>query len=93
MPRKVRCVRCNGHVADVGRLSARKVCTSCAAARIQQACIELRERRGPIFEDYRAGLTDYVANLYRGEIPPSMPVADPVAVENETPTARETLPA
>lgn len=71
MPKKVRCERCRRHVAECGELSARKLCADCCEAAITSAILQLRARRGPIFERYRAGLADYVVNLYRGDMPPS----------------------
>lgn len=91
MPRKVHCERCHRHVSVCGELSARKVCASCGEARIIAAIEQMRARRGPIFDRYRGGLTDYVANLYRGDIPSGLPMPDDAGELAERETGHRVL--
>src|SRR5579863_3762560 len=94
------CARCGVSRAAAGGLSRTGKCGPCGEEALAESLTQIAGKNGPVFERYRAGMTDYAARLWRGSVPPHPPDMAPtfddlmeegqwqdgVSVHLETPT-------
>lgn len=62
-PKTVHCCICGGHVSEVGELSTRKRCHSCALDRMISAAFDISNRSGEHYEAWVLGTIAHAAKL------------------------------
>lgn len=72
---RARCKRCNTPRALAGGVSRSGLCGPCGERGLAEALAQLAAGRGPVWDAYRDGMTNYVARLWEGTlIPDTLPI-------------------